>query len=149
MTDKLDASVIEPTPLLDAVPDDGIFLMRMSPTGDFAGLPKALLPSGSGGEQTGPITILDGGMIGQGADLIVDHGIVGDTADEVYDGGLVGQTGAGITAQQLLRGDTTAWSSPTVRLRQGQDNFLRLQASGGGRGELQIRGDEILQIKTV
>ena len=36
-----------------------------------------------------------------------------------------------------------------VRLRQGQDNFLRLQASGGGRGELQIRGDEILQIKTV
>jgi hypothetical protein len=36
-----------------------------------------------------------------------------------------------------------------ISLRQGQDNFFRLQAVGGGRGELQIRGDEILQIKTV
>ncbi len=36
-----------------------------------------------------------------------------------------------------------------VNLRQGQDNFLRLQAVGGGRGELEIRGDEILQVKQV
>lgn len=36
-----------------------------------------------------------------------------------------------------------------ILLRQGQDNFFRLQASGGGRGELQIRNDEILQIKSV
>ena len=134
MTDKLDASVIEPTPLLDAVPDDGIFLMRMSPTGDFAGLPKALLPSGSGGEQPGPITILDGGMIGQGADRIVDHGLVGDTADEVFDGGLVGETGAGITAQQLLRGDPTAWASPTARLRQGQPGVVFDAATGAVLG---------------
>jgi len=36
-----------------------------------------------------------------------------------------------------------------ISLRDGQDKFFRLQAVGGGRGELQIRGDEILQIKTV
>lgn len=36
-----------------------------------------------------------------------------------------------------------------INLRQGQDNFFRLQAAGGGRGEAQIRGDEILQLKTI
>lgn len=35
-----------------------------------------------------------------------------------------------------------------ISLRQGQDKFFRLQSVGGGRGELQIRGDEILEIKT-
>tara|TARA_R100001086_G_scaffold236587_2_gene160108 strand:+ start:216 stop:590 length:375 start_codon:yes stop_codon:yes gene_type:complete len=33
-----------------------------------------------------------------------------------------------------------------INLRDGQDNFVRLQASGGVRGELQIRGDNILEI---
>lgn len=36
-----------------------------------------------------------------------------------------------------------------INLRQGQDNYLRLQASGGGRGVLQLRGDEHLEIQTV
>lgn len=36
-----------------------------------------------------------------------------------------------------------------ISLRQGQDLFFRLQAVGGARGELQIRGDQILQVKTV
>jgi len=36
-----------------------------------------------------------------------------------------------------------------ISLRQGQDLFFRLQAAGAGRGEMQVRGDEILQIKTV
>ena len=37
----------------------------------------------------------------------------------------------------------------SINLRQGQDNFFRIQSVGGVRGELQVRGDEILQVKTV
>lgn len=55
--------------------------------------------------------------------------------------------------------NTTAVSSASVpvrqyreyqiSLREGQDKFMRLQASGGVRGEMQVRGDEILEIKSV
>ena len=36
-----------------------------------------------------------------------------------------------------------------INLRQGQDNWFRLQAAGGAQGNLQIRGDEILEIHSV
>ena len=36
-----------------------------------------------------------------------------------------------------------------ISLRDGTDNYFRLQASGGVRGELQVRGDEILQIVAI
>lgn len=36
-----------------------------------------------------------------------------------------------------------------VNLRQGQDLWFRLQAVGGGQGNLQIRGDENLEIHSV
>lgn len=36
-----------------------------------------------------------------------------------------------------------------IFLREGQDKFLRLQAAGGVRGQLQIRGDEVLIVSLV
>lgn len=36
-----------------------------------------------------------------------------------------------------------------ISLREGQDKFFRLSVSGGVRGEMQVRGDEILDVKTV
>lgn len=36
-----------------------------------------------------------------------------------------------------------------ISLREGTDKFLRLRVSGGVRGEMQVRGDEILDVKTV
>jgi transposase-like protein len=36
-----------------------------------------------------------------------------------------------------------------IFLRQGQDNYMRLQAVGGVRGQLQIRGDEALIVDLV
>lgn len=123
MTDKLDASLLEETPLLTELPENGVFLMRVGPTGDFGGLPRQLLPSGGGTEPIGPLTILDGGWIGQAADRIFDAGMVGETADAVLDGGLIGETGAGITHQQFRRGVADAWV-PTARLRQGEPGVV-------------------------
>lgn len=34
-------------------------------------------------------------------------------------------------------------------LREGQDNYLRMQAVGGGRGLLQMRGDERLIVQSI
>lgn len=126
MTDKLDAIALEPTQVLTALPGgNALVVMRESPTGNFLGVPLSEFPTGGASPEPVQVTIWDGGIVGQAADLIMDGGVVGDgEGDAVADGGLAGQTGDGRVTQQFLRGDTTLWALPDVNLMQGQPGVV-------------------------